>query len=80
MLRELAGDYASFFQITTVDELAESIIGWIALHTSYRQLTLRTTAYSPEQQLAERVKAMIFNCGWNMVWRPECKFAEERHY
>ena len=80
MLRELASDCASFFQTMTVEELAEAIIGWIALHTSCRQLTLHTTAHSPGEQPAERLKAIIFDHRWNIVWRPECKSAEERHY
>jgi glycosyltransferase involved in cell wall biosynthesis len=73
MLRELAGDRASFFQAMTVEELAEAITGWIALHTSRHQLKPHKTSQPLWEQPAERLKAIVFEHRWNMVWRPECR-------
>ena len=76
MLRELAGDGASFFQATTVEELVKAITGWIAFHNTHHQPKVQTTSPTLWQQSAERLKDIIFKHRWNMVWRPERKSLE----
>jgi len=78
MLRELACDRASFFQAMTVEDLAEAITGWIALHATRHQLKPHKTSPPPWEQPTERLKAIIFEHRWNMVWRPKRKPVEER--
>ena len=78
MLRELAGEGASFFQAKTAEELAKAITDWITLQATNHQAKAQTTSPTLWEQSTERLKDIIFKHRSNMVWLPERKSVEER--
>jgi len=70
VFREVAGDYAFYFDGDDADTLARALRNWLDLHADGRAPSSVGMPWLTWQQSAEQIKNVIFDGAWHNEWRP----------